>query len=242
MSSTKSPATSRRGAQTSEKTERHMRRASPRRPAVGALSLPSLTVGDPELLEPEASRECERFEGIDLTGRSLAGLRLEECELADLSLHDADLRGARFVEVRLLRVSAPSLRSPRSSWRDVCIENSRIGSAELSGSSWQSVRFVGCKLSYLNLRDADLSDVEFVDCTVEELDIGSARVARIAFSSSSVQTLSVELAQLEDVDLRGADIGTYRGLENLRGATVTPRQFAALAPQLAQHLGIAIQD
>lgn len=207
---------------------------------IGALSLPPLTDADAASLGPDEARERERFRDADLGDRPLAGLRLEECELLDVSLHGADLRGARLVESRLARVNAPVLRAPRSSWRDVVVEQCRVGSGELSGSSWQSVVFRGCKLGYLNLREADLADVELVDCAVEELDLDGAQVARLAFSGVEITTLSVEGARLEDVDLRGAETGGVRGLASLRGATISERQLTRLAPLLAAHLGIAL--
>ncbi|NUP73574.1 MAG: pentapeptide repeat-containing protein, partial [Sinomonas sp.] len=105
------------------------------------------------------------FDGADLAGRPLAGLAFVECTLADVSAHEADLTGALFAETRIERLGAPSFTAPRSRFRDVQLEASRIGSAELYDATWDSVVVRGCKLGFVNLRGARLADVLFVDCT-----------------------------------------------------------------------------
>ena len=44
------------------------------------------------------------------------------------------------------------------------------------------------------------------------------------------------------VDLRGAELGITGGYESLRGTTIDSVQLVALAPLLANHLGITVKD
>lgn len=185
-------------------------------------------------------REGERFSGIDLSGRALPGIRFSECALLDVSLNETDLRGSRFLESRITRLSAPVFRAPLSVWRDCIVEQSRIGSGELFQSSWQSVRLSHCKLGYLNLRDSELFDVEFSDCTIDELDLAGAKAVRVAFVNTTVQTLDVGRSTLQHFDLRGAGLSHIRGIESLKGITISELQLAELAPILAARLGITI--
>jgi uncharacterized protein YjbI with pentapeptide repeats len=102
------------------------------------------------------------------------------------------------------------------------------------------VRVSHCKLGYLNFRSAQLVDVEFVDCTIDELDFGGARATRVAFTNTSIGLLDVARATLLDFDLRGAEFRSIRGVDGLRGATITELQLVELAPIIAGQLGIRL--
>lgn len=219
---------------------RGMPQTSPRPPAVRAFTLPHLEDATGDDLGVDDECEAERFIDIDLTGRDLMGIKFAECELENVGLHEADLRGARFVETRISRTNSPILSAPLSTWRDVAIDQSRIGSGELFESNWRSVRFSHCKLGYLNFRSAELTDVEFVDCAIDELDLGGAKATRVALAGTSIGSLDVSRANLVDVDLRGAEFSSIRGVDGLRGATITELQLAELAPMIASHLGIRV--
>ncbi|HEY4270347.1 MAG TPA: pentapeptide repeat-containing protein [Galbitalea sp.] len=209
-------------------------------PKIRPIVLPALDDWDGAAPLVDDEREAERFADADLSELELMGVRFAECEFVGGSMHDADLRGARFVETVITRTNTPVLRAPASSWRDVSIEQSRIGSGELYESNWQGVRFVHCKLGYLNLRASELRDLEFVDCTIDELDLGGATAVRLAFARTSVGTLDVTRSSLGDVDLRGAELAGIRGIGGLTGATISEYQLAELAPHFATHLGIVI--
>jgi uncharacterized protein YjbI with pentapeptide repeats len=212
-----------------------------RAPGIRNLRLPELTDASDAELEIDDERERERFVDIDLTGRPLMGIRFAECELDGVSLTEADLRSARFIESRLMRVNAPVLRAPSSTWREVVVQHSRVGSGELFESSWRSVSIQNCKIGYLNLRASELVDVEFVDCVIDELDLGGSRATRVSFTRTSIAALDVVRATLTDFDLRGAELRSIRGLESLRGSTITELQLVELAPLLAEHLGMIVE-
>jgi uncharacterized protein YjbI with pentapeptide repeats len=202
--------------------------------------LGQLATGDFDVPEAEDDRDNERFGGVDLGGRDLTGATFSECGFVDVSLDDAELQGARFNDCILTRVNAPILRASRSSWRSVVIEHSRIGSGELYDSGVNAVHFSHCKIGYLNLRGSKLRDVLFTECTVDELDLGGATATRVAFDATPVRLLDVAGAALADVDLRGVDLGGIRGIDGLRGTTMTEFQLAQLSPLFAAHVGVTI--
>jgi uncharacterized protein YjbI with pentapeptide repeats len=214
----------------------------PKPPVIRKWSLPHLVDADGSALEIDDERDGERFTDLDLTGQDLMGITFSECVLDSVTLTNADLRSARFVETQLVRINAPVLRAPLSTWRDVVIEHSRIGSGELFESTWRSIAIHNCKIGYLNLRAAELVDVQFVDCQIDELDLGASRATRVSFVGTSIKSLDVARAALVDLDLRGSEFSAIRGVENLRGATVSEVQLAELAPLLAEHLGLAVED
>lgn len=212
-----------------------------RPPKIDELRVVQRTDGDASSLEADDDREFELFTDADLAGRDLTGITLRECAVDGADLDDTNLRGARFIETALSAVNAPVLRMSRSTWRDVVVDRSRLGSAELFDTTWNAVRIRHSKLGYVNLRGSSLTDVIFDDCTIDELDLGGVTATRVAFPGTSVKTLDVTRATLKHVDLRGLDFRAVHGLEGLAGATVTEFQVAELAPLFAAQLGIVVE-
>jgi uncharacterized protein YjbI with pentapeptide repeats len=209
-----------------------------RPPKIRRLALPQLVDASDTELGIDDERERERLADADYSGLDLMGIKFDECELDGVNFGDSDLRSARFIETRLTKINAPILRAPRSTWRDVELTASRIGSGELFESNWRTASIRNCKLGYVNLRASELADVEFVDCMIDELDLGGSKASRVAFVGTTVGLLDVTRATLTDFDLRGAELRGIRGIESLRGATISELQLGELAPLLADHLGL----
>ncbi|GHG60289.1 hypothetical protein GCM10012320_34800 [Sinomonas cellulolyticus] len=211
-------------------------------PRLDPLVLAGLVQGFAGDIEPGGRTEGLAFEGVDLAGQELESSTFSECLFQDVTAHDAGLRLASFVDCRFVRLSAPSLAAPRSRWRGVEIEASRIGSAELYDAELSGVLVTGCKLGYVNLRAATLGDVKFVDCAIDELDLGGATATRVAFEGTRVDALDATAAALTHVDLRGARLHRVAGVDGLRGATVSSIQAVELAELMAVRLGIDVRD
>lgn len=219
-----------------------MSRKNPGSPRLTDLNLADLEPGDPAEARPGTRVEGFAFRNADFSDRPLTGATFAECIFIDVSLHNAVLAGASFLQSRFERLGAPVLSAPRSRFHGVELEASRIGAAELYESEWDGVLVRGCKLGFVNLRGAELTDVLFVDCTIEELDLGQARAARVSFADCVIDSLDVASAELKSLDLRGARLSRVAGLGSLRGAIVSPTQAAELSEAMAHQLGIEVLD
>ncbi|MGG7463003.1 pentapeptide repeat-containing protein [Plantibacter sp. YIM 135347] len=209
-------------------------------PRLDTIRLQDLLEGDPDTLEAHERYEGYRFDDADLSHRDLAGTTFAECELVNVTAHETELRASGFVETVFDRLNAPIFPAPRSRFRDVVIDQSRLGSAELYEADWQSVHIRNSKLGYVNLRGAKLQDVLFTDCTIDELDLGGATANRVAFIGTEVNSLDLTRATLTHTDLRGLELRRLTGLEGLKGATITEYQVAELAPLFAAHFGVIV--
>jgi uncharacterized protein YjbI with pentapeptide repeats len=202
----------------------------------------NLVVGDPAALQPHESYSGRRYVAADLREQPLAGVSFSECEFIELEANGTDFRSATFVDTRFDKLNAPIFTAPRSNFRDISFEGSRIGSGEFYESHWRSVRFTHCRIGYLNLRGAQLQDVRFVDCRIDELDLGAATADRVSFDNTQINNLELTRSRLSNFDLRGAELRQLGGVEHLKGATLNSYQIAELAPLLAAHVGIVIDE
>ena len=185
-------------------------------------------------------REAERYVGIDLNGSDLEFWSFTDCEFRQTDLDATRLRGSRLSEVIMGEIDAAVFSAPRTSWRNVEVTSSRLGSAELYASTWRSVTVAGSKINYLNARSADWQEVRFTDCMLDELDLSEATVNRLAFAGCRIGTLSLAGARLTDVDLREVRLEMINGLAGLSGAWISESQLVELAPLLAAHLEIRV--
>ncbi len=192
---------------------------------------------------PQAGDLCEglRFDGGSFDGMDLQGSTFQECEFAAVSMMDTGLRGARFLECRFEGLYAPVFRAPRSTFRDVVLQGSRLGSAELYDNGWNSVHVDGGKLDFVNLRSSRLTDVLFSNCMIEELDLDGVHATRVAFRDCRIGSMNLSGAVLQDVDLRTTDFRSITNLPGLSGATVDEAQLMMLAPLLAANLGLRVE-
>ena len=217
------------------------RRTTTRPPVLERLVLPDLEEADAAQLNAQDRHDGLRLVGADLTGADLTGATFTECELVDVTAHTTVLQHARLLETRIERLHAPVLDATRSTWRDVELVGSRIGALDVYDAEIRSTRITGTKFDWINLRSSTLEDVLFEDCTIDELDLGAVTASRVVFVNCRAGSVALPHARLEDVDLRGLEMGSIANLEGLSGATLDSAQVTALAPLLAAHLGLRIE-
>ena len=219
-----------------------MAKSATRPPRIEPLTLNGLATADGALPEAGEHREGEFYRRTDLQGLDLTGITFSECALEGVNLSETQLRGARFRECRFTELFAPVFTASRSSWRDVVLEGTRWGSAELYDSSLESVRISGGKLDFVNLRSSTLTDVEIADCIIGDLDLTEAKGVRVALRNCRIGTLTLSGSRLRELDLRSTEFRALNGLDGLGGVTIDSYQLAFLAPSLAEHLGVRVED
>lgn len=218
------------------------RRTIPAPPRLHDLHLPELADGASTTIHPYGSYEALAFTGDDLTGADLSDIGFSDCSFTALNTHELELTSARIADSQLSRLDIPTVAAAYARFRNTVLEHSRLGVLQCIEGTWDAVHVRGAKLGYLSLRGATVRDVLFTDCVIGELDLTGARVERLAFTDSELSTLDVSGATLRDVDLRRLDLAEITGLSHLRGATIDHLQLQQLAPQLAAHLGIDVED
>ncbi len=211
-----------------------------------AIALPALTPFADASIESHGDYEAIEFVDLDFASLDLGRRPAEAVSFLRCRLERCGLDGVRMPRVRiseclLADVHAVSLVVSNSTWRDSLVRGARIGALTAAGATWTGVRVRGGKFDFVDLSGARLTDVVFDGCAIGSLDLGDAQVRAVRFDGATVDELTVTGARLSGVDLSGAILGAVRGVESLRGASVSPDQLIDLAPSFAAHLGIEVR-
>ena len=216
--------------------------ACPRPPVLAAPDLGRLRDGEADELTAGEMVEDLALVEADLSGGDLSALTLLSCRFSEVFANDTDLAAARLVDCRLERLSATYLHSPRSTWRTVELVDSRIGAWELYDADVESVLIEDCRLGFTNLAGTAMRDLLIRATRIDELDLSGIDAQRVRFEDCRVGTLRLHGGSLSDIDLRGLEMTVVNGVGSLAGATISSGQLSELAPLLAQHLGLRVED
>ncbi|TWS26009.1 pentapeptide repeat-containing protein [Tsukamurella sputi] len=211
-------------------------------PKILPLRLNDLEDGVTDELVPGDVHDRQRFAEPTVKGRDLSGITFSECELTGWEVRDAVFTDSSFLETRIASLFATGFRASRSTFRQVEVDDARIGAVELMDSKLRSVVFTDVRLGFVNLRGAGLTDVIFRGCMLDGIDAADATLTRVAFEDCRAGELDVTRAKLQHVDLRGLQVERIRGVEGIAGATMSHLQVVGLAEVFAAHLGINITD
>jgi uncharacterized protein YjbI with pentapeptide repeats len=193
-------------------------------------------------LTPGEAYDSAHFDQLDLTGPDASGSRFLDCALTRVSIQDGRLRRARFTDVWLRDVRLMSTTLAETSWVDAAVITSAAAGVEAFGAQLRRVSLRGCKLDSVNFRETALTDVTFDNCVLRDVDFTGATLTRTAFPGSRLATTSFARVTLDQVDLRGAELGITVDPECLRGAIVTRAQLGEIAPLLAESIGLIVAD
>jgi uncharacterized protein YjbI with pentapeptide repeats len=171
-----------------------------------------------------------------------SGCRFVECAITGLTFDGGTLRKSRMSDVWLGDTRLVAVDLAESSLVDTWLSGCVLAGVQSFSTLLRRVSFRNCKLDSVNFRDASLTDVTFEDCVLRDADFGGARLTRVRFPCCTLTGAMFTKATCSSVDLRGASLGITAGFDALRGATIDSMQVMALAPLLAQHLGINVID
>ncbi|HYA52044.1 MAG TPA: pentapeptide repeat-containing protein [Streptosporangiaceae bacterium] len=193
-------------------------------------------------LAPAEAYECAHFDQLDLYQPDAAGSRFLECAFTRVSIQEGQLRRARFADVWLCDVRLISTTLAESGWEGAEITGSVAAGAEAFAARLRRVSLRGCKLDSVNFRDAVLADVTFDNCVLSDVDFSGAALTRVVFRDSRLTRTNFTRVTMDEVDLRGAELGITVDPTCLRGAIVTTAQLMDLAPLLAGSMGLTVAD
>lgn len=212
-----------------------------------------LASGKQEDLQTDGDYDRVRFADMTITDAPAGGARFLECAFTGVTFDGGWLRRARLSEAWFAQTRFVSLDAAESSLTDVWLNDCVLAGMQAFGLLMRRVTFRGCKLDSVNFREAALTDVTFADCVLREADFSGGKLTRVRFPGCQLADVSFSNVTCSDVDLRGAALGgedaagapapgIRSGYDSLRGARIDSLQLMTLAPLLAHHLGISVED
>ncbi|MGI5336387.1 pentapeptide repeat-containing protein [Streptomyces sp. CA-181903] len=194
-------------------------------------------------MERPGAYESVHFDGSVLEdaegGRSL----FSESAFSSAVFERGSFRRSRFDDVWLHGVRVVGTELADTTWLDAEFTAGVLAGVEAHDAELRRVVFHQCKLDSVNLRGATLREVVFVDCLLRDVDFGGAALTDVRFPGSTLERARFERARPTKVDLRDATaLGIAAGLGDLGGATISTPQLFDLAPALAGHIGLIVED
>ena len=191
---------------------------------------------------PDGDHDTVRFGAVRVPDVDASGTRFLDCAFTGTSFEGGGLRRARFVDVWAHELRLVGTDLTGSEWQDGALLGSVVAAAPFAGARLDQTVFRGCKLDGVGFRGAELTDVMFEDCLLREVDFGGASLTRTSFPGCRLAATAFAGVRLDQVDLRGAELQIRIEPASLRGAIVSPDQLLALAPLLAEALGITVEE
>jgi uncharacterized protein YjbI with pentapeptide repeats len=205
-----------------------------------------------DALETDGDYELIHFGGPALAGTwantAAGGSRFAECAFTGVTLDGGQLRRCRLSDVWFGDSRFVAFDLAESSFADAWFSGCVLAGVQAFSAGMQRVVFRDCKLDSVNLRESSLREVTFADCMLRDVDFSGARLKKMRFTGSVLTGADFTKVTCTDVDLRGAtlggdgEVGIRAGYESMSGMRIDNLQLVTLAPYLARHLGITVDD
>lgn len=204
-------------------------------------------------LEVDGDYDSVLIDDLSVSDVVLSGSRFVECAVTGVTFDGGTLRKCRMSDVWLGETRLVAVDLAESSLVDTWLSGCVLAGVQVFSALMRRVTFRGCKLDSVNFRDATLVEVTFEECVLREADFGAAKLTRVKFPGTQLAGAEFSNVTCSDVDLRGAALGgddtagsaapgIRSGYDALRGTRIDSLQLMTLAPLLAHHLGITVDD
>ncbi len=200
-------------------------------------------------LEIDGDYDRVLFSGCTFADTDAGGARFTECAFAGGAGFDGGrMRRARLSDVWFGETRLVAVDLAESALTDVWFSGCVFAGVQAFSCVGRRVLLRGCKLDSVNFRGGKLTDVVFEDCVLRDVDFGSAKLVRVRFPGCHFVNVDFTKTTCSSVDLRGARLGSESapgikaGYDSLSGARIDSVQLMTIAPLLAHHLGIRVED
>lgn len=179
---------------------------------------------------------------VAASGGEFDVVEVRSCRLRSGTLAGSSWRRTSWADVELVGVDAANVSAVEGIFHRVAWTQSRLTGVSMPGATLQDVRFTGCVLDLASLRFSRLTRVVFDSCRMVGADLAGARLIDVRFERCDLGEAQFHEARHTRTLLDSCELLGLKGVEGLRGATVTTDRMADLAEQLASAMGIRLID
>ena len=164
---------------------------------------------------------------------SLDSLRLDSCLLRTVAMPGAEIRSAKWKDVRFSGCDLANAEVRALTAIRVEFAGCRMTGLRLNEAAWQNVLVSGGDQRYAQFRFSVLQHTEFEDCDFQDADFYGADLRGCIFRACNLRNAEMSKAKLDGADLRGSNIDGLRlAASDVAGAIVDAAQALSLAPLL----------
>lgn len=185
---------------------------------------------------------------FEYLGTSVRQIDVEDRRLARGRIRDLEAQRAEFADVTLEsvlfeRCSLLSAQWTRCNLSRVVFRDCRLVGATFDEHKWANVIFQGCVVEYVTLDTIRaIGPIAFVETKLRDVTFTGCDLGRGHMSGCELQDVEFVGGNYSDFDLRGNDLSTVRGADNLRGVIVSRSQRQELAEALVSQLELTYMD
>jgi len=204
---------------------------------------PSLDIPDDihELFKTEDDITGVRIEGVTLTSNDLKNINIAESFFNKVDFEHSDIQRFDVLDSIFRGCNFTATKFPESSWRRVSIDAGRCIGMQLANSTLRDIDFKNSKLDMVNFRFSHLENVGFDGCTLNDVDFYDARLKNVEFVNCTINGITFASARMNNVDISKSTVEGIKGINSLRGVTISYDQLMQLAPSFAAEAGIKVK-
>lgn len=179
-----------------------------------------------------------RCADIDGTGRSIAGLALDQVHAHRILLNRARLSSARLFDVHCEASDLSSSSWQRPRWQRVLFKGCKLTGAQVATLAGTDVMFQECTLEGTIFSGGKFKGVHFERCRMARVVFDRVELGNATFRRCDCTGMDLTGSVLQGVDLRGSEIPDIRvEVGQFKGLTIDPAQAA----ELVAHLGSSVR-
>jgi uncharacterized protein YjbI with pentapeptide repeats len=186
---------------------------------------------------------------------TISGVHLENTWLTTADLHKKSFSEARMTRVDFSQVHVARFdvldcvfdncnfttsKFPESSWHRVLVNGARCSGLQMTNGTIRNIRFKNCKLEMVNFRLSRLENVIFEDCVIDDVDFYDAKLKNIEFINCSINEITFASARMAHVDISKSTVEGIKGINSLKGVSISYDQLMQLAPAFATEAGLKV--
>lgn len=175
--------------------------------------------------------ECDPLDPLELTDLRVVGASAVADELAERP---------ELVNVVLERCDIAGFTGRDGRAERVVIRGSRLRGVTWVNGVLQDVELEGVTGDDVSLRFSTLRRVTMRDCTLPGLDLTETTLDDVRLEGCSLPRAQLHGATVKSLRIEGCDLTGVTGAGALSGASIHPDDLLALAPSLADALGLTV--
>lgn len=194
-----------------------------------------------------AVRDEDTLATVEVRGGSWAGvhvseLRVYEAVLAGCDLSDAALTGPEFTDTIFLEPNLSNAVIRGGSLTRVLVDGGRLTGAQFAETRVRDTVWRNVSADLAALRLAELARMTFESCNLREADFTGAQCEWVRFHDCDLRGAVFSKARFTNSEFRRCRLEGIEGVGSLRGTSMALEAVLALAPALADELGIALLE